>query len=192
MRILDPNILRQFSIVITILTLLFLFQRLGTKIVGGSFGPFMLVWFLVLGFLGATKILEFPGVLIALSPVYAIKFLTEYPGGFWLLGAVFLCTTGAEALYSDLGHCGRGNIRVSWTFVKTCLVLNYFGQGAFLMLHEGQTISGQSPFIVLCLFWFLALWYYHCHICGTIIASQALISGSFTLISEAMRLEPVA
>ena len=186
LRILDPNI-ETVPIVITILTLLFLFQRLGTKIVGGSFGPFMLVWFIVLGFLGATKILEYPGVLMALSPVYAIKFLIQYPGGFWLLGAVFLCTTGAEALYSDLGHCGRGNIRVSWAFVKTCLVLNYFGQGAYLMLHEGQTLNGQSPFYSIMPAWFLPFGITIATF-AAIIASQALISGSFTLISEAMRL----
>jgi KUP system potassium uptake protein len=186
LRILDPTI-ETVPIVITILTLLFLFQRLGTKIVGGSFGPFMLVWFLVLGFLGASKILQYPGVLIALSPIYAIKFLTEYPGGFWLLGAVFLCTTGAEALYSDLGHCGRGNIRGSWVFVKICLVLNYFGQGAFLMLHEGQTIAGQSPFYSIMPAWFLPFGI-TIATAAAIIASQALISGSFTLISEAMRL----
>ncbi len=186
LRFLNPDI-ETVPIVITILTLLFLFQRLGTKIVGGSFGPFMLVWFLVLGFLGTSKILQYPGVLVALSPAYAIKFLTEYPGGFWLLGAVFLCTTGAEALYSDLGHCGRGNIRASWVFVKTCLVLNYFGQGAFLMLHEGQTIAGQSPFYSIMPAWFLPFGI-TIATCAAIIASQALISGSFTLISEAMRL----
>jgi len=120
-------------IVLVILTLLFAFQRFGTKIVGASFGPIMLLWFTMIGLFGLIHIVQNPIIFQALSPYYAIKFLIFYPKGFWLLGAVFLATTGAEALYSDLGHCGKKNIRVAWIFVKTALVLNYLGQGAYLL-----------------------------------------------------------
>ena len=94
-------------IVIIIITLLFFFQQFGTKIVGSSFGPIMLVWFVMLAVLGLSQIIVLPSILKALNPVYAIELLTKYPKGFWLLGAVFLATTGAESLYADLGHCGR-------------------------------------------------------------------------------------
>jgi KUP system potassium uptake protein len=126
----------------------------------------------------------------ALSPHYAIELLTTYPKGFWLLGAVFLCTTGAEALYSDLGHCGKANIRVSWGFVKICLILNYLGQGAWLLAnYNGQIINvdGFNPFIGIMPYWFKLTGIIISTI-AAVIASQALISGSFTLISEAMRL----
>lgn len=174
-------------IVIGILTILFLIQALGTSVVGTAFGPVMLLWFVMLGVLGLMNIAGSPAILAAVNPYYAWWLLAEYPGGFWLLGSVFLCTTGAEALYSDLGHCGRGNIRVSWIFVKTCLLLNYFGQGAWLLTVEGQVLGERKPFYSLMPDWFL--------IAGigiatmaTVIASQALITGSFTLISEAIRL----
>ena len=174
--------------VVVIITLLFVFQQFGTKVVGAAFGPIMLVWFTTIGTLGLVQIVHHPGVLAALNPLYAIRLLTEYPKGFWLLGAVFLCTTGAEALYSDLGHCGRKNIRTSWVFVKTALVLNYLGQAAWAMGHVGQKLaSNQNPFFMLAPKWgiipliLLAT-------AATIIASQALISGSYTLISEAVSL----
>ncbi len=122
-------------IVISILTVLFFFQQFGTSSIGKAFGPIMLLWFLMLAALGLYQlsIANDWHILKALNPYYAIRVLTVYPKGFWILAAVFLCTTGAEALYSDLGHCGRSNIRRSWTFVKTCLILNYLGQGAFLL-----------------------------------------------------------
>jgi KUP system potassium uptake protein len=175
------------EIVLVILLLLFIFQRFGTKIVGASFGPFMLLWFSMLGVLGIGQILHHPGIFAALSPVYGIELLTLHPRGFWLLGAVFLCTTGAEALYSDLGHCGKGNIRVSWIFVKTTLVLNYLGQGAWALLPQNQSLSSVNPFFAIVPEWFLLPSVLIATI-ASIIASQALISGSFTLISEAISL----
>ncbi|QKG52430.1 KUP/HAK/KT family potassium transporter [Hymenobacter sp. BRD67] len=175
-------------IVIVIITLLFAFQQFGTKIVGAAFGPIMLLWFSVIGALGLSQIVHHPGVLAALNPVYAIRLLTEYPKGFWLLGAVFLCTTGAEALYSDLGHCGRKNIRTSWVFVKTALVLNYLGQAAWTMGHLGHSLaSNQNPFFMIAPQWAIVPLIILATM-ATIIASQALISGSYTLISEAVSL----
>jgi KUP system potassium uptake protein len=173
-------------IVLFILATLFFIQQFGTNLVGSSFGPIMLVWFLMLGILGFGHIMEHPGILAALNPVYAYRFLSEFPGGFILLGAVFLCTTGAEALYADLGHCGRANIRVSWAFVKTCLLLNYFGQGAWLMVHYTPG-SEVNPFFELMPRWLL-LPGIMIATSSAIIASQAIISGSFTLISEAVSL----
>ncbi len=88
----------------------------------------MVIWFIMLFVLGLREIIQYPDVFRAVNPLYAIKLLSIYPRGFWILGSVFLCTTGAEALYSDLGHCGRKNIRITWIYVKICLVINYFGQ----------------------------------------------------------------
>jgi KUP system potassium uptake protein len=175
------------EIVLVILLLLFVFQRFGTKIVGGSFGPFMFLWFTMLGVLGISQIIHYPGILAALNPVYGIELLTLHPRGFWLLGAVFLCTTGAEALYSDLGHCGRHNIQVSWIFVKTTLVLNYLGQGAWALLQNKHSLNGINPFFAIVPGWFLLPSVLIATL-ASIIASQALISGSFTLISEAIGL----
>ncbi|MGV3637807.1 MAG: KUP/HAK/KT family potassium transporter [Flavobacteriales bacterium] len=173
------------AVVIAILSLIFFFQRFGTKVVGSTFGPVMGVWFTMLVVLGLTYVIQFPDVLRALSPHYAIALLTEYPDGFWLLGAVFLCTTGAEALYSDLGHCGRRNIQGSWVFVKAALIINYMGQGAWALHASGGTLDGRNPFYALMPDWFLVP-----GVCvatlAAIIASQALITGSFTLISEAV------
>ncbi|HEY8970368.1 MAG TPA: KUP/HAK/KT family potassium transporter, partial [Puia sp.] len=132
------------ELVLVILLLLFVFQRFGTKIVGGSFGPIMFVWFGMLSVLGLRQIIHYPLVLEALSPHYALELLIRHPKGFWLLGAVFLCTTGAEALYSDLGHCGRRNIQVSWLFVKTALLLNYLGQGAWVLLQQKPDLGGVN------------------------------------------------
>lgn len=175
------------GIVIAILSLLFFFQKFGTKVIGGSFGPIMFLWFLMLGILGFSQIWHHPHIFAALSPVYAYEFLTRYPDGFWLLGAVFLCTTGAEALYSDLGHCGRKNIRVSWIFVKITLVLNYLGQGAWVMAQHKTFIHEANPFFLIMPVWFLIPGVIIATM-ASIIASQALISGSFTLISEAISL----
>jgi KUP system potassium uptake protein len=174
-------------IVIVILTLLFAVQRFGTKIVGSSFGPIMIVWFTMLAVLGVTHIISFPAIFKALNPVYAFDLLVKHPKGFWLLGAVFLATTGAEALYSDLGHCGRKNIRVAWIFVKVALILNYFGQGAWLMTNSESFVVGMNPFYELMPRGFL-IFGIIIATAAAIIASQALISGSFTLISEAVSL----
>jgi len=182
------------AIVIGIITVLFFMQQFGTASIGKKFGPIMAIWFAMLAVLGSSHLLDDIGIFKALSPHYAIELLTKYPKGFWLLGAVFLCTTGAEALYSDLGHCGRGNIRISWIFVKTCLVLNYLGQGAWLLhTYQNQIIPAQvmadgfNPFIGIMPQWF-KLAGIIISTTAAVIASQALISGSFTLISEAMRL----
>jgi KUP system potassium uptake protein len=174
-------------IVIVILSFLFFFQRFGTQKVGGTFGPIMLLWFSMLFVLGLSQIIHFPSVLKALNPYYAYQLLTQYPKGFWLLGAVFLATTGAEALYSDLGHCGRQNIRITWLFVKIALVTNYLGQSAWA-LHQGQEfLNGRNPFYEIMPEWFLIPGIIIATM-ATIIASQALISGSYTLISEAINL----
>ncbi|WP_262888737.1 KUP/HAK/KT family potassium transporter [Pontibacter pamirensis] len=185
LRLLYPD-LATVPIVIAILTGIFLLQSVGTEIVGKAFGPVMFLWFAMLGSLGAAMLVHHPEILYALSPYYAYSLLVEYPGGFWLLGAVFLCTTGAEALYSDLGHCGKSNIRVSWVFVKTALVLNYLGQGAWLMTQEGKYLE-TNPFYGIMPKSFLLTGIGLATV-AAIIASQALISGSFTLISEATRL----
>jgi KUP system potassium uptake protein len=173
-------------IVLIIFAALFFIQQFGTNFVGGSFGPIMVIWFSMLGILGFSQITLHPDILRAFNPLFAVRFLREYPGGFILLGAVFLCTTGAEALYSDLGHCGRANIRVSWIFVKITLVLNYFGQGAWLMMNNIPGVE-VNPFFSIMPKWFL-LPGILISTAAAIIASQALISGSFTLISEAASL----
>ena len=181
-------------IVIGILTLLFFIQQFGTAFIGKFFGPVMTCWFIMLAVLGIIHLSDDILILKAFNPYYGIELLVNYPQGFFILGGVFLCTTGAEALYSDLGHCGKWNIRYSWIFVKTCLVINYLGQGAWLLSHyRGQLITaeminaGFNPFYGVMPDWFL---YFGIAIAtaAAIIASQALISGSFTLISEAMRL----
>jgi len=176
------------EIVLVILLLLFIFQRFGTKVIGGSFGPVMFLWFTMLGVLGVLQIVHYPHIFLALNPVYGIELLTEHPRGFWLLGAVFLCTTGAEALYSDLGHCGRKNIQISWMFVKTTLVLNYLGQGAWALASGRTTLGGNiNPFFAIVPHHFL-LPSIILATAASIIASQGLISGSFTLINEAISL----
>jgi len=175
------------GLVLTILVLLFIFQRFGAKVVGWAFGPIMFLWFLMLGLLGANQIMHYPQIFKALNPMYAFNLLTQHPKGFWLLGAVFLCTTGAEALYSDLGHCGRRNIQVSWIYVKVTLVLNYLGQGAWVLLQHKQNLGDINPFFEIVPHGYL-LPSIILATAATIIASQALISGSFTLISEAISL----
>ena len=186
LEVIIPNI-PTIPIVIAILSGIFIFQRFGTQKVGFIFGPAMVVWFSMLFVLGISQIVLHPNILKALNPIFAYQLLVEYPHGFWLLGAVFLCTTGAEALYSDLGHCGKKNIRISWVFVKTCLVVNYLGQAAWLM-NQGQTLLGdRNPFYTIMPHWFLLIGIIIATL-ATIIASQALISGSFTLINEAISL----
>lgn len=182
-----------------IIAVLFFFQQFGTTFIGKAFGPVMTLWFVMLALLGLYHLNDDWGILRAFNPWYAIKLLTTkgmmigpdgFPtAGFWVLGSVFLCTTGAEALYSDLGHAGRGNIRVSWIFVKACLLLNYLGQGAWLLTQRGMRWNAElkNPFYEIMPQW----WVIPGIIIATaaaIIASQALISGSFTLISEAIKL----
>ncbi|MFM7017929.1 KUP/HAK/KT family potassium transporter [Flavobacterium sp.] len=181
-----PNI-PTIPIVVVIISLLFIFQRFGTQKVGTIFGPAMFIWFTMLLVLGVTQIIHHPGIIKALNPIYGYELLTQYPKGFWLLGAVFLCTTGAEALYSDLGHCGKENIRLTWIFVKISLVVNYLGQSAWLMSQGKQFLEGRNPFYAIMPHWFLIPGVIIATF-ATIIASQALISGSFTLINEAISL----
>lgn len=189
LRLLQSNI-PTVPIVIFIISALFIIQQFGTKFVGKFFGPIMLIWFSMLAILGISQLVSDVSVLKALNPYYAYFVLKNYPSALLLLSAVFLCTTGAEALYSDLGHCGKKNIRVSWVFVKTCLVLNYFGQAAWLISHQGETLSsfsGGNPFFSIMPDWFLITGII-ISTAAAIVASQALISGSFTLINEAIRL----
>jgi KUP system potassium uptake protein len=189
LRMLHPVSLNTIiSIVIVILVGLFIFQQFGSVIVGRTFGPVMLVWFLYIAIVGAIQLVQNLEVLKALNPVYAFNLLVKYPGGFWILGDVFLCTTGAEAMYSDLGHVGKGNIRASWGFVKVALLISYFGQGAWLLNHRGSTLNGQIPFFEIMPEGFLIFGIVLATL-ATIIASQALISGTFTLVNEAMKLK---
>lgn len=174
-------------IVIGVISLIFFVQRFGTHKVGKAFGPIMIIWFTVLLFTGMLQVLYFPSVFKALNPYYAYDILTHYPEGFWLLGAVFLCTTGAEALYSDLGHCGKNNIRITWAFVKLCLVVNYLGQAAWLLQQGKPMLEGRNPFFEMMPEWFLILGILIATL-AAIVASQALISGSFTLVNEAINL----
>lgn len=182
-------------IVLSILALFFFMQQFGTASIGRLFGPIMFIWFTMLLVLGLIHVFDDLAIFKALSPHYAIQFLKNYPGGFWLLGAVFLCTTGAEALYSDLGHCGRSNIRATWFYVKTCLLINYFGQGAYLLANRnGLQITDEikkslhiNAFYDLMPQWFIIPGVIIAT-SAAIIASQAMVSGAYTLISEAMRL----
>ena len=187
LEVINPNI-KIIPIVISIIFFLFFIQQFGTRFVGKFFGPVMLLWFFMLFILGFNQLVDYPSVLKAINPVYAFDLLVRYPNGFWLLGAVFLCTTGAEALYSDLGHCGRQNIRISWIFVKVALLVNYFGQAAWLMQHTGTTLGELKPFYVLMPRWFLPFGI-GIATSAAIVASQALISGTFTLINEGMRMD---
>ena len=182
-------------IVLLILMTFFFLQQFGTGSIGKMFGPIMFVWFTMIAILGCIHLLDDLSIFRAFNPYYAINFLVNYKGAFVLLGAVFLCTTGAEALYSDLGHCGRGNIRISWIYVKSCLLLNYIGQGAYLLANRaGITITSQvkeqlhlNSFYNLMPGWFVIIGVVIAT-SAAIIASQAMIAGSFTLIGEALRL----
>ncbi len=182
--------LNTVPIVIGILFALFFIQQFGTGFIGKFFGPLMMLWFLMLGVLGVYQLSSDWSIFSALNPYYAYLLLHTHPHGILILGAVFLCTTGAEALYSDLGHCGKKNIRISWMFVKTMLILNYFGQGAWLISHEGEVLSSfksSNPFFAMMPEAFIPYGIVIATI-AAVIASQALISGSFSLINEAMRL----
>ncbi len=173
-------------ITLAIITIIFFVQRFGTESIGKSFGVFMLLWFMLLGIVGIISITSYPLILKAFNPYYAALLLAKSPQWFLILGAVFLCTTGAEALYSDLGHCGRKNITISWAFVKTMLILNYLGQGAWVLSHV-QTASTVNPFFSIMpqsmLFFAIIM-----ATGAAIVASQALISGTFSILSEAMNL----
>ena len=181
----SPN-LPVIPITLGIITIIFFVQRFGTESIGKSFGVFMLLWFLLLGMVGIISITYYPLILKAFNPYYAVILLAKSPQWFLILGAVFLCTTGAEALYSDLGHCGRKNITISWAFVKTMLILNYLGQGAWVLTHA-QTASSVNPFFSIMpqsmLFFAIIM-----ATGAAIVASQALISGTFSILSEAMNL----
>ncbi|MGL5788247.1 MAG: KUP/HAK/KT family potassium transporter [Bacteroidales bacterium] len=182
----DPSI-PVIPIVVIIISTLYAFQRQGTQKIGKYFGPVMSVWFLMLGVLGVAQIFTHPRILEALSPVYAYRMLFDYPHTFILLGAVFLCTTGAEALYADLGHCGIRNIRMTWIYVKSMLMLNYLGQGAWLLKNIQTTKVSDNPFYTMMPDWFLIPGVIMAT-AAAIIASQALISGTFTLVSESISL----
>lgn len=189
LEVLSPG-LPTMPIVMAIITLLFIIQQYGTSIVGRAFGPIMFVWFTSMAVLGLNFIVQFPEIFKAINPHYAYQIIAENPNSLFIIGAVFLCTTGAEALYSDLGHCGRPNIRISWIYVKSCLLLNYFGQGVWLWQHQGSTLNvekNENPFFLMMPEWFSMPGVVIATL-AAIIASQAMISGSFTLISEAVRL----
>jgi KUP system potassium uptake protein len=181
------------GITVAIISALFFFQRFGTHQIGKFFGPVMALWFAMILIFGASYVFQNPAILKILNPYYGYELLVKYPKGFWLLGAVFLATTGAEALYSDLGHCGIKNIRLTWIFVKLSLTINYIGQAAWIMKFKSldevnnATLHGLNPFFEMIPHWFL-LPSVIIATAATIIASQALISGSFTLVSEAMNL----
>ncbi len=182
-------------IVLGIMSLFFFMQQFGTASIGKMFGPIMFIWFSMLAILGVIHLADYPGIFKSFNPWHAVSFIRTHPNALWLLGAVFLCTTGAEALYSDLGHCGRGNIRISWIFVKTTLLLNYLGQGANLLatrkgMHITEVLKEQmniNAFYDMMPHWFVLIGVIIATT-AAIIASQAMVSGSFTLISEAMRL----
>ncbi len=186
LQILRPH-LDTVPIVLVILVGLFAFQQFGTAIIGKLFGPVMLLFFSMLAVLGGAHLSQEWSILWALNPYYALHMLATSPGAFWLLGSIFLCSTGAEALYADMGHVGRRNIYASWTFVKICLVLNYLGQGAWLLRHLGAPLGERNLFFEMIPAWGLLPAIGLCTL-ATIIASQALISGSFTLVIEALRL----
>lgn len=186
LRMINPDI-KVIPIVVIIITLLFLIQQFGTEYIGKFFGPIMFFWFLMLGVLGLMEIQDKLVVLKAFNPYYAFHLLSKYPGSILLLGAIFLCTTGGEALYADLGHCGIKNIRISWIYVKITLILNYLGQGAWLLNHGHQLTDTTNPFYAIMPLWFLPIGIIVAT-AAAIIASQALISASYTLISEAISL----
>ena len=173
-------------ITLGIITIIFFVQRFGTESIGKSFGVFMLIWFLLLGVTGAFSITTYPLILKAFNPYYAAMLLAKSPQWFLILGAVFLCTTGAEALYSDLGHCGRKNITISWLFVKAMLILNYLGQGAWVLNHI-LTASSVNPFFSI-MPQSMLIFAIIMATGAAIVASQALISGTFSILSEAMNL----
>ena len=149
--------LNTMPIIIAILIALFIFQQFGTNKIGKIFGPAMVVWFSFIGIIGAISVCQNWSVFKALNPYYAYQLLVNESKGFWLLGSIFLCTTGAEALYSDMGHCGRNNIRMSWLFIKVMLIFSYAGQTAWLLNHTGMVTGEMSPFyhiVPKSIYWF--------------------------------------
>lgn len=174
-------------IVIAIITAIFFVQQFGTSAIGKFFGPFMLIWFLMMGVLGVMHISQYIEIIKAFNPYYAVNLLINYPNWFLILGAVFLCTTGAEALYSDLGHCGKKNITISWIYVKSMLILNYLGQGAWVISNMDKIDNETNPFYAIMPSGFLVFGIFMAT-GAAIIASQALISGCYTIFSEAMNL----
>lgn len=177
------------AIVLVILALVFFMQQFGTRSIGRLFGPMMAIWFIMMAVMGSLHLVEYPRMFLAFNPYYAVRLLIEFPHGFWLLGAVFLCTTGAESLYSDLGHCGKGNIRMAWMFVKVCLILNYIGQGAWVLhSYRGAVLPEHiNPFFEIMPENFRLIGIIIATL-AAIIACQSLISGSFSLINEAIKL----
>lgn len=186
LRGIDPE-LPVIPITLGIITVIFFVQRFGTEHIGRPFGVFMLLWFLLLGIVGTIGLVACPQVLKAFNPYYAICLLIESPHWFLILGAVFLCTTGAEALYSDLGHCGKRNITISWIFVKSMLILNYLGQGAWVLSNPDMAVGNENPFYAI-MPQDILLFSIVMATGAAIVASQALISGSFSILSEAMNL----
>ncbi len=184
MKIFSPNT-PVVSITLVILLVVFVVQQFGTSFIGRFFGPVMLIWFLVLGIFGAIHIFDHVDILKAFNPIYAYNLITHSPSAIVIMGAVFLCTTGAEALYSDLGHCGKKNIRVSWAFVKTMLILNYLGQGAWLLDNYHEVFTGTNPFFGILPQWAILPGIVLATV-AAIVASQSVITGSFTMFSEAM------
>ncbi len=190
LRYFDPEISVNtvITIVVAILVALFVLQQFGSGVMGRVFGPVMVAWFTFMAVIGLMHLADKPEILRAINPAYGFDLLVRYPRGFWILGAVFLCTTGAEALYSDLGHVGKKNIRVSWVFVKIALLLSYFGQGAWLLEHKGQFLGDKIPFFAIIPESIIVVGVIIATL-ATIVASQALISGTFTLVNEAMKLK---
>lgn len=184
---------RVVAITLAIIIVLFLVQRIGTAKIGHAFGPIMTLWFLFLGGTGLFFVFQHPAVLLCLNPVRGIAFLLSpnNHAGIMILGSCFLATTGAEALYSDMGHVGRGNIYFTWPFIKIALVLCYFGQGAWMLNHWDDTaynhMHGLNPFFEMMTpsVRYVAVLL---SVCAGVIASQALITGAYTMVSEATRL----
>ena len=181
-------------ITIAILCVLFAMQRAGTSMIGKAFGPIMTIWFLYLGIVGLVNVGADLNVFRALNPLRGITFLFDgnlNKAGLMVLGNVFLCTTGAEALYSDMGHVGKANIYASWPFVKACLILNYLGQGAWILANKANAelaaLHELNPFFQM-LPENLRVFAVVLSTFAAIIASQALITGSYSIISEAIRL----
>ena len=181
-------------ITLAIITALFSVQHAGTSSIGKAFGPVMLIWFSFLGITGAAHIFQMPAVLKAFNPIYAVRVLFSPANklGFMILGSVFLATTGAEALYSDMGHVGKENIYFSWPFVKLCLILNYLGQGAWIIENRGDAVLASvldlNPFFLM-LPEVMRPFAVILGAAAAVIASQALITGSYTLVSEAILLD---
>lgn len=177
-------------IVIIILCCLFFVQQFGNSFVGRLFGPLMSIWFVMIGLIGLQHLIQTPWVLKAINPWYAYNLLILHPQGFGLLGGIFLCTSGAETMYSDMGYANKHSIRVAWSFVKPMLLLSYFGQGAWLLDNAGSVLDDfpvHNPFYATMPESFMPIGIAVALI-ATVIASQALISGSFMLINEAILL----